>query len=209
MLYSTTQYEFNDFLPSDHIYVIHRNVADILGNRATDSSDSLLINDGTRRFLQNSSNTKNVPADWPGSTSPTRSHEILFLAINHHYPEIEGGFYQNAELIARIQLVLSSLHYHFTETKYYRMEGFVPHVFPGSLRDDTDYVLLDNRYRCITNTIQGFSRLWQDMGSNDPFFHNRRVLAIMTDSFYFFSEAIEALRRAIPPEYITFKTTQP
>lgn len=200
MFFATTQYEFNDFLPSDHIYVTRRNVVDVLDNRAPDSSDSVPINDGASRFLLKISEYS--PADWPWSNYLTRSPEILFLTINQHYPEIKEEFYQNAELIARIQLVISSVHCHFTETKHYRMEQYVPYVFPGAIKDDTDYVLIDDRYN--TNSIQGFARLWQDMGSNDPYFHNRRVLAIMTNCFCFI---VEALQRAIPSEYITFKVT--
>ena len=203
MSLSLTQCDSNDFLPSDHIYVMRRNVEEVLGNRATDSSGSLIINDGARRFLLNSS-IMAVPTDWPWSTCMTRSSEILFLAINQHYPEIEGGFYQNAELIALIQIVLSSVRCRFTEKKYYRMERFVPCVYPGALKDDTDYVLFNES--CSGNSIEGFARLWQDMGSDDSYFHNRRILAIMKSFLYFIEEA---LYLAIPGEYITFKTTQP
>ena len=100
MSLSLTQYDSNDFLPSDHIYVSRRNVEEVLGNRDTDSSDSLIINDGARRFLLNSS-TVAAPTDWPWSTCMTRSSEILFLAINQHYPEIEGGCANPDSLVQR------------------------------------------------------------------------------------------------------------
>ena len=82
------------------------------------------------------------------------------VAIGTWYPEVQGGFYFNRNLIGLIQESLAEMGIQLVQCEYHRDEegdgGIEPEAAPGSLEQGEDYCLIDRE-----QGDRGFLRVWE------------------------------------------------
>jgi hypothetical protein len=131
----------------------------------SDQIDILFDYDGTE--------TKQI-ANW------SRRYEVDFpfrvvFAINQFYPELRSGSYLNKRLIALVQEAICAAGLCVVIEDNFQSDGIVPKELAGSLGTGDDYLLVDE-----TMHIQGRLSVWESLGGESPFYHDRYILEIVT-----------------------------
>lgn len=123
------------------------------------------------------------------------NHKLIF-AINQHYPEINGEYYRNNKLLALIQYIFGNSNLFFVEKDIFRTKGCLPYSFPGSITENIDYYLLDDK-----RVILGGCYLWESQGGDDYFYHDRLIMEILTN-IEIVKKIITHISNEIPSDHI-------
>lgn len=123
------------------------------------------------------------------------NHKLIF-AINQHYPEINGEYYRNNKLLALIQYIFGNSNLFFVEKDIFRTKGCLPYSFPGSITENIDYYLLNDK-----RVILGGCYLWESQGGDDYFYHDRLIMEILTN-IEIVKKIITHISNEIPSDHI-------
>ena len=123
-------------------------------------------------------------------------NQKLIFAINQYYPEINGGYYRNHKLLALIQCILGESNLFFVEKDIFQTKGCLPYSFPGSITENIEYYLINDERK-----ILGGAYLWESLGGEDAFYHDRLIMEILTD-IKTAQKIIGNISNKFPPEHI-------
>ena len=121
---------------------------------------------------------------------------LLSIAINQHYPEIEGGYYDNKGLIVLLLEILKLNGLSCVIPEYFQPEGFFPAEVWGLERNE-NYLLIDK-----AGNIAGYLRVEENYGSCDAFEADRKVVRISIDEAGC-AGLMVAIQEAVPEEHRT------